>query len=157
MNYSSYRELCADPATQSEFLEFLSRELAAIDKDWQRTKFLQGLSIGGKPFSTSQYLTTLDMVSADWDMDEDDPQVHRFVAAAKTVALVHPDLNVPRFVLGFENLPGSNLALRVGDSPREHTVSTAILGGPGFGRSVLSTERVTVTVPTLGSRRATPQ
>lgn len=142
MEFATYRALCADPTTQSQFLEKVTALLEPIPLKGEgferRDALAANITVGGKPFLQSKYLAALEDASGDWDMDEDDVAVHRFVTAAKTIAAVHPDLNVPSFVFGFANLPGADMPVVRAKNHLETTISTGMIGAPGIGRSVLA-------------------
>jgi hypothetical protein len=160
MQHASYKALCASPAVQADFLEKVATLLESIPtqgENWMRRQALAKIEVGGQPFSISKYLATLEMSSQDWDIDEDDVQLHRFVGAAKTMAVVHPDLNVPHFTFGFHAMPGADTPA---PAPKRHlengSVAGHIIGTPGLGASVLSgaaRTAVNVQVQDEGARR----
>jgi hypothetical protein len=155
MNYPSYKALCADPATQSEFLLVLADKLAAIPQEWKQREVIAAVLVDGKPLSVSKYLATLDMESVDWDHDGQERRAEHFVAAAKRIARVHPHLDVPNFVYGFADLPGANLPARL-ERPRFEPDVTGHLVAPTVGRTGFSSpkERVDVALePAANSAR----
>jgi len=160
MQYASYKALCASPAVQADFLEKVATMLEPISTDsgdWLRRQALASFEVGGHPFSISKYLATLEMSSEDWDVDENDAQLHRFVEAARTMAAIHPDLNVPKFTGGFHAMPGADTPA---PAPKRHlengSVSARVIGTPGLGASILSgTPRTSVSIQAQedGARR----
>jgi hypothetical protein len=136
LSYASYNALCADPATQSRFLETLADELGPIEKDWDRRAHLQGILIGGQPFSISRYCATLEMKTQDWDIDEDDVELARFVRSVRVIHAVEKDLNPANFVFGFHAMPGADAPAPV--RPKFiNDVTTAIMGSPTGGAPTL--------------------
>lgn len=137
MQYASYKALCADPATQSQFLETLATDLTGIDKDYERRAHLAKISVGGKPFSISMFCAAVEMATQDWDYDEDDVELHRYVRAVKEIEVVHPDLKPANFVFKFHELPGADTPAPA--MPRHIVdVTTGIMGSPTLGKSILA-------------------
>lgn len=159
MQYASYNALCATPATQSQFLETLATDLHGIEKDHERRAHLTKISVGGKPFSIGMYCAAVEMASQNWDCDEDDLELHRFVRAVKQLEAVYPDMKPSGFVFNFHQMPGSDAPAPVMPK-RINDITTGIMGSPTLGKSILAggstgPARVNVTtdVHTDGARR----
>lgn len=128
MNYASYKELCASPQVQVDFLERAVVLCANVPRDERLPHLGELITVAGNPLSSSKYLQALDMGSRDWDLDEaGDALMRRFTTAAKALNESCPWMNAPNFVLGFEDMPGATDADVDGRVAHgEHTVRSQV-------------------------------
>jgi hypothetical protein len=159
MQYASYKALSANPAVLADFLEKATAVVEGIPKNgenWARMKALGDIKVGDAAFSMSKLFAAVEMNSADWDIDEDDVTIGRFVESAKTLASVYPDFDVRRFTFGFESMPGADLPAQPAKRAFESDVKIFVVGAPGMGATVLgagSRIGVTTSVHDEGARR----
>lgn len=159
MQHASYKAITATPALQSEFLENLASAMTGMEKDIDRRGHLAKISVAGKPFSIAAFCSAVDIASQDWDIDEDDVELHRFVRAVKHIETAYPDLKPSGFVFNFHQMPGADAPAPALEKKAESTVSFQLIGSPSLGKGILSgstgVERVNVAthVHNDGARR----
>lgn len=159
MQHDSYKAITATPAAQSQFLETVAADMAGMDKDLDRRAYLSKVTVAGKPFSIAMFCSAVDVSSQDWDIDEDDVELHRFVRAVKQVEAVYPEFKPSGFVFNFHKMPGADAPAPVVEKKAESTVSFQLMGSPSLGKGLLSgstgPERVNVSthVHNDGARR----
>lgn len=159
MQHASYKAITATPSAQSQFLESLAAGIASTEKDIDRRAFLSKVTVAGKPFSMAMFCSAVDVASQDWDIDEDDVELHRFVRAVKQIEVVCPEFKPSGFVFNFHQMPGADAPAPVVEKKAESTVSFQLMGSPSLGKGILSghtgSERVNVAthVHNDGARR----
>lgn len=159
MQYASYKALSANPAVLADFLEKATAMVEGIPnkgKNWARREALGNIKVGDAAFSMSKLFVAVEMASADWDIDDDDVTLGRFVESAKTLASIYPDFDIRKFTFGFESMPGSDLPAQPPKRVAESSVGTFVVGAPGLGASVLGAGprvAVTTSVHDEGARR----